>query len=770
MRRLLLCLALVSCGPDISGNTGGSGGGDGGATCNPACTTGQICWDGSCIPDIPCTTDDDCENDTYCQDGHCVPYGTAPRGGFNPGCNRLIPAGLLSPQIFCEWAGPQPGDPFPNHKQVLSTPLVVDFNFDNHRNPDNPTVRPSIVIVTYDGLDGACGTGPAYDGANYGIIRILDGRTCQQQYLIPTHVNGATTPAIGDIDGDLRADIVTLTTNGGLVAFKFDQASNSWTTLWNSSSAPIGARCMWSGPAIADLDDDGHPESILEGTVFDSAGQLVDGSITRLDMIGTGQFPVIADVDHDGVPELVSSKELARWNSAARHWDIVHSYTSGQGYVAVADFGTVTGNTLNRAALDGIAEIAVVSAGNVFIMSLDGTVVFGPVSLPGSMGGGPPTNGDFDNDGRAELAAAGSDSYTVFDPDCDGSGDTAHCPTGATNGILWSQGSQDHSSNITGSSIFDFEGDGTAEAVYADECFARIYDGRSGEVLFSQPHSSCTWNEYPIVADVAGNFRSKLLVPSNQNCNVVCPALDPVFKGLRCATAADCPNAVGCDSGFCRCTADADCNTAAVGGGFACRPPLAGTAGTGNTCQAVFSGTRSGVRVFGDVADRWVSSRPTWNEHTYSVTNVNDDGTIPRTSQVRRNWEQMGLNNFRMNVQGHQRPDDAPDVTARGNGSIMCSASGVTLTTQVCNRGTAPIADNEPVTFYEGTTALCTGRTAVALSPGQCTSVSCMWAGGTSGTHDVTIIADDDGTGMGMATECHEGNNRATMRVECGAM
>src|SRR5262249_23655421 len=225
------------------------------------------------------------------------------------------------------------------------------------------------------------------------------------------------------------------------------------------------------------------------------------------------------------------------------------------------------------------------------------------------------------------------------------------------------------------------------------------------------------------------------------------------------------PNGIGCDTGFCRCAADVDCNTATVGGGFACRAPLAGTAGTGNTCQAVYTGTRSGVRVFGDVNDRWVSSRPRWNEHTYSVTNVNDDGTIPRTSQTRRNWEQMGLNNFRMNVQGQLKPSDAPDVTARGGGTAMCAPGGVTLTTQVCNRGTAPIPDGEPVTFYEGTTALCTGHTMVALSPGQCASVSCMWAGGTPGRHDVTIVADDDGTGRGMATECHEGNNRATMQV-----
>jgi hypothetical protein len=53
-------------------------------------------------------------------------------------------------------------------------------------------------------------------------------------------------------------------------------------------------------------------------------------------------------------------------------------------------------------------------------------------------------------------------------------------------GIAWSRSTQDLSSNVTGSSIFDFEADGRSEVVYGDECFVRVYDGQSGDVLFSQ--------------------------------------------------------------------------------------------------------------------------------------------------------------------------------------------------------------------------------------------------------------------------------------------
>ena len=39
----------------------------------------------------------------------------------------------------------------------------------------------------------------------------------------------------------------------------------------------------------------------------------------------------------------------------------------------------------------------------------------------------------------------------------------------------------------TGSSVFDFEGDGSAEVLYNDECFLRVYNGRDGTTVFAYP-------------------------------------------------------------------------------------------------------------------------------------------------------------------------------------------------------------------------------------------------------------------------------------------
>lgn len=760
----------MACGADL--RTG---------ACSPACDPGQDCIDGQCVPSPDCKTDADCQSDSHCVGSRCTPYG---EGESNLACARVVPAGLLSPSIFCEWLGPPADDPYPTNRQVLSTPLVADFNFDGHKSSEFPTIHPSIVVNSYNnGSDGACGLGPDNDRTAWGILRILDGRTCKIQYSVPTRINGAITPAIGDLNGDGRPEIVAYTWEAGttapsgVVAFTFSAAAKGWIELWRShdaANAPSNllAGCQWAGPSLYDLNDDGKPEVLAEGYVYDSTGRLIDGTVGSLGN-GSGQFAIVADIDKDGVPNLVTPRGAYAWNKATSRWESKYSYSAAAGnvYAAVGDFGKVTGTTLDRSVRDGLAEVVLVGSAQVSMLSYDGKVVFGPISIPSaaaSWGGGPPTVGDFDNDGLAEFAAAGADSYQVFDPDCKAGADPKLCPTKTTNGILWTKFSQDKSSRVTGSALFDFEGNGTAEAIYADECFARIHDGATGEVLFSQEHSSCTWNEYPTIADVQGNFRSKLIVPSNTNCNVTCPPVDPVFKGLRCTGATDCPNAMPCDSGFCRCSGDAQCNVSASGGGFVCLAAPSGVPGTGKTCQAAHTNNRTGIRVFGDGLDRWVASRPMWNQHAYSITNVSDDGAIPRTSSMASNWEQPGLNNFRLNVQGKLGPSSVPDATAKGGGSAsaQCADGKVTLSTSVCNRGSAPVGDGMPVTFYEGGAILCTATTAQALSPGKCIQVGCT-APIAAGPHSVTISADDDGTGKGTASECTPENNRASMSFGC---
>lgn len=53
------------------------------------------------------------------------------------------------------------------------------------------------------------------------------------------------------------------------------------------------------------------------------------------------------------------------------------------------------------------------------------------------------------------------------------------------------------------------------------------------------------------------------------------------------------------------------------------------------------------VRVFGESLSRWVPSRRIWNQHTYHVTNIEEDGSVP----IRETAHWRRLNGFRANVQ-----------------------------------------------------------------------------------------------------------------------
>jgi hypothetical protein len=767
-RTITIAIAIstvVGCGG------GGSGGPDAG-TCGPfgvVCAEGEVCRYDTCVPTpTPCTTDAECTGDRYCDETtlECLPWGTGPGGINDPTCVRDPVPGVFFPGAQCEWLGPPAGDPFPEHKNVLGTPMVAVYD------SSDETIRPWIVFVAYNYTDGGLQSCASSEPASYyGVIRVIDGRSCNQITTLsaPTVV-GSASVALGDIGGpDTKPEIIAARSDGGLVAWTLHPV-DGWQVLWQTASTYGDAFCNWGGPSIHDLDADGRPEILFYGAIYDNLGNALDETLDPLvlDPAGTGYIPVVADVDADGLPELVSGAQTYAFDTALRRW-IPEAAIGGQsGRTAVADLGTYPADPLmdNRGALDGVGEIVTVHAGIIHAYNLSGRQVF-TATLAGTGNGGPPTIADFDGDGRAELASANGTAYSVFDLDCQGTPDPQFCFSARADGILWSQPSQDGSSNVTGSSVFDFEGDGRAEAVYGDECFTRVYDGLTGQVLYSRYRRSCTWYENPIVADVDGDFNAEIVSTSNTNCpGITCPVLDPIFDGIQCLDQSDCPGTTTCVreqpndvNGLCRCAADADCG----GDGYVCRDRIAGPSPMGQVCRAENPGpsTAFGVRVLSDSLDRWVNTRTIWNQHAYAVTNVNDDGTIPSGVSWLRNWTVSGLNNFRQNSPGDgQGATRIPDLTIR-QVKAVCNGANPSIVAEVCNRGTEPVADGLEIAAYgPGPALACVMTTTSILLAGQCVTVNCSWP---NGMGDVTVVVDDHGDGSSQNLECREDNNTATL-------
>jgi len=642
-----------------------------------------------------------------------VPYGVPADYDHDAECQRAIDIEALVPEVQCRWTGPPAGDPRADAFHVMSTPVVVDLDLDD----DPSTLAPSIVFASFP-------TTGSY--RQPGVLRIIDGATCDQQFSFADAADAVMSPAsvaAGDLDGDGRAEIVTAGHAGGLKAFRFDPGAGTFSRLWTSGVCDgMGGRTAdntggpdeWAGPSIHDLDDDGSPEIVLGAVVYDSDGCVVSAT-QGYRAYSQGVVPVLADVDEDGRVELVHSDGVFEWDAGGADWvaETFFTGTAARGQVAVADLGPYPTPALGGA--DG-PEVAVISGGQAWVQTIDGAVVFGPVTIPGGGTGGAPTIADFDGDGRREFASAGGSAYVVFDLDCVAGGDAARCASARTDGVLWQQPSQDASSNVTGSSVFDFDADGAAEAVYADECYLRIYDGATGTVRYSAARSSGTTYENPVIADVDGDFHSEIVSAVNDYAGTLgCPGTDPL------------------------------------------RP------------SSTFA-VNHGIVVLRDESDRWAASRPIWSQHAYAVTHVGDRGEIPRSSAWMANWRDPSLNNFRQNVQGALDALGLADLTAASEAgplSVLCEPGMVaTLPAQICNRGTLPLAAGTEIAFRVGATdgpELCRAPVPVALTIGMCTEVTCT---GTlpMDSVDLYVVVDPDG----LEEECWEGNNFAVLRdVRC---
>ena len=553
--------------------------------------------------------------------------------GATPG-PAPAPAPEGQPALQCEWAGPPPGDPFPDHFQVLSMPMVADLPYPSSANVE-------IVFVAYNNNDGGADASSGTSTLHYGIYRVLDGCTCEQIATIHDPSNpiiGASSPALGDIDGDGTVEIVGLRAGGGLVTSTWNAIQGKYVTWWatDANDTELEAKYRWDGPSLHDLDDDGIAEVI-------SGHEVYDGVLgTRLNPTDTFAQPTVvptfAVVDLDGNDMVdLAADSLYFWDTD--RWWVLADGPFGQRHSAVADFGTATLNTFDPTTRDGVAEVVTISSIGTSVALRD---IFGNslMSVPLNSTRSAPAIADFDGDGFPEIAVADTSQLRVLDLDCSAAG--GGCVGGF---VRWASPIQDGSSGGSTCTAIDLDGNGSTEVVYADECWGRLYDGLSGNIIASWPRVSCTFGEGISIADIDGDGSGELLVPSNSNCNIECPDIDPLHEGLRCAEDSECISGT-CDSGFCRCSSTPECPVL-----HECTVPLAGTPGAGSVCRASQDPFNpfAGLRVWGDPHEN-VNQKPRkriWNQHTYSVTNVNDDGSVPKTTDRVDNHATNGPNSFR---------------------------------------------------------------------------------------------------------------------------
>ncbi len=220
-------------------------------------------------------------------------------------------------------------------------------------------------------------------------------------------------------------------------------------------------------------------------------------------------------------------------------------------------------------------------------------------------------------------------------------------------------------SGITGTAVFDFDGDGASEIIYRDQVDLYVVDGETGRILNSQYASltKCSSNtayEYPIIADVDGDGETEIVVTCASKEN-------EKYKG---------PNTNGSTDGH--------------------------------------------VRVYKASPDMfWVPARQIWNQFTYFNVNINDNLTVPRFQQPHHlNFSQICIdpsapNNFSLNKFLNQSPritfcgdlafpaakldfpDDAVTITPP-----ICPADSFEVQLKFQNTGDYAVLQPIPFAFY----------------------------------------------------------------------
>ncbi|MDX9723324.1 MAG: FG-GAP-like repeat-containing protein, partial [Myxococcota bacterium] len=521
----------------------------GNARCTSVCCAeGELCYLGQCttpgeacgaVAPTTCGALGSCPPEQQCDPSleRCMPIPQSTTCEYRPSAD-------FAPQELWHWEGFSENPAFGH---AIATPAVADLNGDGVSDivvpvtahvPGTPTVGGILCALSGP---GDCDGGPA-----------------ELWCTPPTGplVNWVASPAIADLDGDGALTIIAGAARGnpmvyGIVGYTAE--GELIPDFGTHEGNPVDVMVFVGAPAVADLDGDGSAEVFVGFTVFDSEGHLL---WSKAGATGNGSYgPLTVAVDLDGVPglELVGGN-MAYHASGSEAWGpTADARGFADGWPAIADFD-----------LDGHAEVAVISQGILRIFDRHG-MLFSSNHGQVEGHGGPPTIADFDGDGRPDIAIASRNALTVFRV----GDDLEH-----TISPLWSTSSRDFSSNFTGVSVFDFDGNGLSEVIYGDECYVRVYegpgDGLGGtRTLFEVPNTSCTGTEYPVVADVTGDGRAEFIVVANNAENM--------------ATA--------------------------------CSPYV-------TQCRTAYPGytPRHGVTVYRDAKDNWVSTLPIWNQHSYHVT------------------------------------------------------------------------------------------------------------------------------------------------------
>ena len=490
------------------------------------------------------------------------------------------------------------------------------------------------------------------------------------------------TPAVADLTGDGVPEVFFTNMNYELLALDGDTGeilAKSTARAWN----------IYDGMAAADIDKDGKVEVIATTAALKSASGTSGIAFLNLVKDGNGWkwaekgfisldestlvegssrkwadiHPAIADIDADTIPEIVTTRGIIKGNDLTKFQCTLYFPS----YSAWYQYGFVIADLDQDGQSEIIGHKMYDNKCNLLMDETEKDWGFSAVAdmIPNQGG---------DGELVPEIVRVKSLSTNV-----DNGGFVSVWKV-YKNGNTWTQKKMWETKHPGGGgghpNIADFDGDKKAEIGIAGGSKYAVFKGDTGAIIWSTPtNDSSSYRTGSSVFDFEGDGKAEVVYRDQCYLRVYNGADGKVLMEEPCTsgTVIDYPLIVD---------VDADGKTEIIT-----------TSSPYGSCG--FDSQPLGVIAYEDTHSRWVRTRKIWNQHTYHVTNINEDGSVPVKEAA--NWLNKRLNNYRANTQ----PDDmfnAPNLKA-GDLKAEKACPNYKLTATLRNEGSLS-AKNVWVSFY----------------------------------------------------------------------
>ena len=539
-----------------------------------------------------------------------------------------------------------------------------------------------------------------------------------------------------------------------------------------------GVGCL-SLPIVADINLDGSPEIILNLTgLFNSPGELVvlngDGSgvlWSQNAQLAYGSPVAAGDIDGDGRVEIVSVREyesalFSAGDYTIQAWDEFGTQLWESEHFLGLDFDWATAPVL--ADMDGDGGVEII-AGRV-ILNSDGST-----RGVGSMG-----RGSYGVTQFGDFVSSEGSVPAVADLDLDGYQEmiVGNAKYDAEGNVLWSDPAQEDA--MISVANLDDDPEGEVIAVSYNTIRAVDTDGTVmwGPITFPDANIMST----AAIADVDFDGMPEIIVAGGNQIH----CLNHDGSTLWTSPATDESGATGASifdfegDGKMEVVYIDEIQMVALDGETGAvkfqslehasntmfdYPVIADVDGDDNAEILVcHNGYSHAFSVYGDQDSSWVSARPLWNQHAYSIGNINDDLSIPTLPEPSFSTSNTWHSGLSSSSSGEGLVNLEPEIV-----DIClddCTIGTVFLTFRIHNSSESDVLEPFFVTVFavdeNGARAVEKIEVTDSIAGGWTNDsiLVPLSASALIGAQQLMISLDDDGFGTGRLEECSEQDNQ----------